>query len=138
MQDFYDYGYIFQDFEIQFPIISRLTVTWRYFMDEVIIVDLDDGTSIFYDFANKSYRTIRGETDVTKMSEEKWKQEFGRRLARKMELKNMTQRRLSELTGVSHIMIGRYLNGTSIPSLFMATKIATILGCSVSDLSRME
>ena len=46
---------------------------------------------------------------------------------------NLTQEQLAESVDKSPVMISRYINGDSIPSVIVARKIAKALGCSLDD-----
>lgn len=56
------------------------------------------------------------------------------RLSKILEEKNMTQRKLSELVGVSEVTISRYLNGNRIPKTDIISDIANALNVSVDYL----
>lgn len=56
--------------------------------------------------------------------------DISKRLSLLLEEKNMTQRKLAEVIGVSEVTISRYLNGTRNPKIEIINDIATALGVS--------
>lgn len=48
--------------------------------------------------------------------------------------KGMTQKALSEVSGIPREQINRYERGNVVPTLTSAVKLAEALGCSVDDL----
>ena len=60
------------------------------------------------------------------------------RLSMMLEEKNMTQRKLSELIGVSEVTISRYLNGSRNPKADIIIDIANALDVSVDYLLGRE
>lgn len=60
------------------------------------------------------------------------------RLSMMLEEKNMTQRKLSELIGVSEVTISRYLNGSRSPKADIIIDIANALDVSVDYLLGRE
>ena len=65
--------------------------------------------------------------------EELYKKEFSSNLQRVLNDKNVSQRKLSEDTGISEVSISRYLNGKRIPSFYTIEKIALALKCSTDE-----
>lgn len=58
-----------------------------------------------------------------------------RRLRCVMEAKLMTQKQLSEKTGIALVTISKYINGHVRPTHYNMMKIAEALGCSIETLS---
>lgn len=48
--------------------------------------------------------------------------------------RNLTQRQLAELVGITYQSLQRYENGSVIPSAVMAIRIAKVLNVTVEDL----
>ena len=48
--------------------------------------------------------------------------------------RNLTQRQLAELVGITYQSLQRYENGRVIPSAVMAIRIAKVLNVTVEDL----
>jgi putative transcriptional regulator len=60
------------------------------------------------------------------------------RVRAEREFQNITQEKLSEMTGVTRQTINAIEHGKNIPSLFVAMKIAKVLGKKVDDLFFLE
>ncbi len=50
----------------------------------------------------------------------------------------MSKKEVAKRLGVSHIVLSRWINGHSMPSLINAMKLASILDCKVDDLYKLE
>lgn len=122
---------VYREFEMQFPFIVERVVSWIETDYSEIVAKLDNGEYVLYDIVNKSLRTL---PDEDSMNEEKYVQEFGRRIRRIMFINNVTQEELSERTGLSRGCLNRYINGKVMPSLRKAHIIAKGLRCTVNDL----
>ena len=97
-----------------------------------LIIRMNNGDKFLYDDLDRSIRQLP--KDSLNMTEEECKREFGMRLYKVMERKGVTQKELSELTGIPYPMINRYLRGVNEPSFYKVDKIAKALGCSIDDL----
>lgn len=97
-----------------------------------LIVTLDDGRSLLYDELSDSTRYLN--MDPNTKTEENMLFEFQFKLHRRMIMSGYDRIRLAEETGISVSMIGKYLNGSSIPSIINAMKIARALDCTANDL----
>lgn len=63
---------------------------------------------------------------------------FPSRLVRLRAEARMTQKQLSEASGISVPQIGRYEMGTSAPRMTALVKLASALGCDVTELANAE
>lgn len=69
------------------------------------------------------------------MTEQKWREEFGKRLLRlKYQAGKMSGRKLAEVSGISDDAISRYINGTRTPSAYNLVRLAKALNCSLDEL----
>ena len=68
------------------------------------------------------------------MTEEQWRQEFAKKLRYKMNSQSVSQKELSDLSGVSETSISRYLAGTQEPKVYALTQIARALKASIFEL----
>jgi len=50
----------------------------------------------------------------------------------------ISQEELSERTGISQVMISKYLNAKATPSFYRIEQIARVLKCSVSELGNIR
>lgn len=60
---------------------------------------------------------------------------FGHRLKILMVDRGMTATELAERSGITRQMVSNYVNGSAIPGLSTACKLASALGVSVDDLA---
>ncbi len=68
------------------------------------------------------------------MTEEQWNAEFAKKLNYKINAMSISQKELSELSGVSETSISRYLSGTQTPKTYALTQIASALNASIYEL----
>jgi DNA-binding Xre family transcriptional regulator len=123
--------YRLHNFKLAFPHIFNKMIGYREVNDFDLLVTLEGGKKILYDDFDKTFRALP--KDVSDMSEEECKSEFAYRLRTHMKRKLVSQRDLSDMTGISQSTLSRYLVGISIPSFYKADKIAKALGCSVDE-----
>lgn len=68
------------------------------------------------------------------MSEVELIREFGENLKYELDDAWMTQKELSEETGISEATISKYINGSVMPTFKNVLNIAYALNCSIYDL----
>lgn len=122
---------VYENAVLYFPLTMEKAIEWRINDAYSIVITLDDGGTYIYDDVGHSMRRLPSKDEMT---EELYKKEFGRRLRRVMFLKSITQDELSDMTGITRVMINRYVNGKSIPSLYTVDRLAEALNCSVDEL----
>lgn len=127
---------IFEDFKIVYPHYVSDVVKYEWFDNMELMIELNDGTKFLYDYMDKSIIFLRSRNRDQKIErdEDQWRMEFARRLRKKMQHRCMSQTTLSKLTKLSMSSISNYLNGKSLPSIYVTQKIADSLDCQVSDL----
>lgn len=59
---------------------------------------------------------------------------MGEKLKKKLEEMNVKQVDIARMLGVSEVMVSRYVNGLSDPTLKSAKAIAEYLGCKIDDI----
>lgn len=123
---------LLRNFEMLDPTLYSKMVCYEMPDKFSLIVSLDDGRELLYDELSNSTRYLN--TDRVSISEDDLVFEFQFKLHRRMIMLGYDRVRLSEETGISVSMIGRYLNGTSTPSIINVMKIANILQCTVNEL----
>lgn len=128
------YEKILEEFRIAHSYFAAKMVDWYPSGRMEITIMLMDGTKLTYDYLNQMIRFLNNFEDNESVSEEEWMREFSFRLAKKMRQNRITQEELSETTGLSKPTISKYVNGRSIPNVYVARKIALALECSVSEL----
>ena len=130
-----DYQFIFDEFELQYPIIAEKTNGWYSSGQYEITIKLLDGRIFLYDFIDKTIRelnTFDGEEQYS--SEKDWVKEFSKRFNRRVRLSGLTQKEISELTDISVQTLSRYSTGKGIPSAMNLSRLARALKCSPSEL----
>lgn len=93
-----------------------------------------DGSRILYDCITHYMRYIRHSHEDALNDEDLYKKTFARRLRRIMDAQGVNSVKLSNKSGVSKLMISRYLNARAVPSAYNIARIANALGCSSSSL----
>lgn len=123
---------LIKNFKLWFP--STAKKADKYEVDgDLLIAELNDGTTVCYDDMFNSISTIKNNNNDW-LSDLQIRKEFGRRVYRKMLRQGLSQKDLSELSGLSEVILSRYLNGKSSPTLQTIYKIAKALNCSADDL----
>lgn len=126
-------NYMFEDFARYDPESAKKAVKWYEFERLEIMIELNDGSKILYDFSDKVIRYL-GRGDREDLDEEHWRMEFAKRLYKRMLYRGINQQALSEKSGISMHTISKYMNGYSTPSFYNADRLAKALGCTVLDL----
>lgn len=130
-------NYLYEEFELYFPNIAEKTVAFEEDYESFeVTVKLRNGDHLIFDNLEKSIRRVPNFSMT--MNEDVYKKEFGRRLIRIVRRKGLTQKELSDLTGISERTLARYTCGKSIPSLLHVDKIARALNCSVDEFRFFE
>ena len=81
-----------------------------------------DNECLIYDEVEKTIRNKRNEN-----------MDFAIRLRRIMRHQGIGQGELSDRTGLSKVILSRYMNGRAIPTFNNAEKLADALNCSLDD-----
>ena len=122
-----------RDFRLYFPTIEAKTIEYRYIEPYFeLIAKLDDGTTVVFDCLDKTIRNLPKDSNA--MTEEECRRELGLKLRKIMIFKGLSQKDLSEATGITECMIRNYIRGKATPSFYFIDKIAKALGCSTDDL----
>lgn len=119
--------------------VKNLNMHYPWILDEAASVEVYDnfdllittrsGERYLYDDFDKTIQHLKEDRD-----EVDWKLQFGIRLRKLMRRRGIIQSELSEMIGVSVTSLSSYMNGRSVPSIYVAEKMAEALGCSVNDL----
>ena len=99
-----------------------------------LTIKLKDGTKLIYDYLSKTVRCIGRFKNEDELTEEDYRLEFAIKLRRKTKMMGLTQDALASESGISPRMISKYFNGTSLPSVYVAKKLAKTLKCSISEI----
>ena len=127
----------YEEFEVNFPHLVNKVIGWCPNSRYELIIDLEDGDEVIYDFMSKSIRRYKGRFNDTDEygEEDKWLLEFSRRLKNQMARQGIPRWELSRMTGISEVMISKYTNAKAAPSSFKTKLIARALSCSSSYLT---
>lgn len=128
---------IYNEFEVLFPSYAKDVVDWYPSGRMEIVIRLESGDKYIYDHTTKSLYST-GQTTITDVTEDEWKEDFAKLLSKAMRVKNMSQCELSELSGISQVTISNYVNGKRSPSVYIIAKLASALQCSVYELIGYE
>ena len=123
---------IYEDLKYYFPFVAEDAVKYHEVDMYTMIIDLIDGSSILYDNLEKTIRVLPN--DSSEMSEEECRREFSHRLKRIMFVKRINQNELAKKTGISNVLLSRYMTGKTTPSFYNVDRICKALSCSVDDL----
>jgi DNA-binding Xre family transcriptional regulator len=123
---------LIKNFKLWFPSTAKKAIEYEVDGDLLIAI-LNDGTTVCYDDMFNTICTIKNNSDEC-LTDLQIRREFGRRVYRKMLRRNMSQRDLSEMSGLSEVMLSRYLTGKAAPGLQAIYKIAKALNCSTDEL----
>ena len=98
-----------------------------------LIVTFTNGTRlIFCEPENIAYKISSNNTEK---SEYDIRLDFSTALRRILYRRDITQKELSELTGISQTTISKYLNRKATPSLYIIDRLTRALGCSINDFN---
>ena len=122
---------LFENFKLYFPSMFHNTEKFKEVGETEAIVYMKDGSRIVYDDLGKTFRNLPSSSE--RMTEDECRNEFGIRLRHLMYWRGITQTELAERTGISRVVLNRYIMGKSSPSFYAVDKIAKALGCSVDE-----
>ena len=123
---------MYEEFEVYYPRLAELAIEYFDKPPEELIVRLSDGRLISYYSPEKTVRTLS--IDPNDTNDDQFKREFAKRLRRLMFYKGISQMKLSEMTGISSVVLSRYMSAITCPSFYAVDKIARALKCSTDDL----
>lgn len=130
------WGPVWNMFCDDYPELAEEVVDWYPSAQMEITVKVESGMKYSYDFmTRRSKQTYVEDEDIRNISDKEWRQRFATNLCRKMTNIAMTQDRLSELTGISQVMISKYTNGKAAPTGININKMARAMKCSIAELT---
>lgn len=127
---------LFEAFEVYFPTLASMTVSYYVSGRYEITARLNDGTTCVYDDVEHSIRQIQKMREV--MTEEEWRRNFSRKLYKAMRDAGMSNTYMAEKTGISQITISKYIHAKATPTAYNLKKIADVLGRSVTSLTYFD
>lgn len=122
--------YLIGQFKLYNPELAD-RVVMNYFVSRFRLkCELDDGSTVIFNSRTCILRTYSNSDDT----EENWRKRFRHCLFDTLDEKHITQKELSDRTGISEVMLSRYMNGYATPSAYNLKKIADALDCDIDDL----
>lgn len=128
------YQNVFDEFKTLEPRMIQDVADWYPSGQMEITIKLNDGSRIIYDYVEKTWQSIPDYAYESWITEKEWRDEFSRKLIRRMKSNGMTQADLAELTGLTQPQINNYVRGYSTPKGYTVLRLARALRCSVSEL----
>ena len=119
------WGPIFEEFVTNYPDLGEQIVDWYPSGQMEITVKLTNDKKYTYD-PEHHYDT----------TEDEWRENFSRNLSRKLYNSGMSQDLLAIETSISPTTINKYIKGRATPSAYNLCKIAEVLKCSPTELTR--
>lgn len=133
------WDFIIDKFRETYPRIYEQMVDWYPSGQLEITIRTEDGTKYAFHEIGARLRVVRSLIEpLGEIDDEVWKQNFARKLIRRMHNFQVSQEWLSEKTGISQRMISQYANGRSAPSGPNIERIARALACSTSELTSID
>lgn len=133
------FGALIRDFEDHYPSLVEQMVDWYPSGRMEITILIDDGRRLTYNGSMHTLRVIHDPHDDSEyIDDEKWRKEFSAQFRRKLSTTNLTQEDISELTGISKVMLSKYRQGKATPSGTNLCKLARALECTVSELAEFK
>lgn len=123
-------------FELMFPTYYKDIVNYKYIGDWETVFTLSDNSKVIFDEFHETIKIIKPRTkNNLDLSEQEWREEFSRKLKRKMEFRGITQKEFAADIGISVHTMCNYTTGKSTPSAHVVAKMASIFRCSISELT---
>ena len=135
MRTYERYQEYYEDFLQRTRFKDSEVYDWKTGVVNELIVYMNNGDIISYNCMGHACTYMVDASNGDEISELDYDDIFIRRLRGAMEARLMTQRRLSDETGIALVTINKYLNGHLYPSHANAMKIADALDCNINDLS---
>ena len=123
---------LMRNFKLQFPNVAAATMSYENYNSTELIAYLEDGSVILYDDLNGTIRNLP--RDSNDMSESEFLFDFSIRLRKMIDVRGIPQNELAQQAGISPLTLSRYVNGRSVPNLYIADRIAKALDCSLDEL----
>ena len=117
-----------------YPGLLKKVDEWYPSMNRRILVKLNDGRRLLYDYKTNSYDILSTDKRYEDFEKDILKHEFGRVLDEKLFECDMSNAELGRRVGVTATAVGDYLKGKAVPTVYTLVKIANALGCSVAEL----
>ena len=121
-----------ENLRLYFPYIAEHMAEYDHdICNYEITVYLDDGKVVVYDDIDHTIRELPNKR--RELTEDAFRNGFGRKLNKLMYRKGFTQEDLAECTGINRVIISGYITGKHTPSFYNVCKIAKALECSTEE-----
>lgn len=129
---------MFEYYASVYPQYAARTIHWFPSGQMEITVRLDNGTFWIFDMIGPTLKPL-GDRDLNPdaeedISEEEYRIRLSRNLRIKMHHTAVSQDVLARRSGISTVMINRYMNAKATPSMYNLERIARALQCSPTEL----
>ena len=129
---------MFEYYASVYPLYAERTINWFPSGQMEITVRLDDRTFWVFDMIGPTIKPL-GNKDLNPeaeddISEEEYRIRLSRNLRIKMHHTAVSQDVLARRSGISAVMINRYMNAKATPSMYNLERIARALQCSPTEL----
>lgn len=121
-----------ETFKSYYPKLASKIKKHREVLGHEVEIWLDDGRAFIFDKYESTLRSIPSYSKY--ITEEECRIEFSYRLRKILKMKGISQRELSDLTGISYTVISYYMTGKHTPSLYVIDRIAKALNISADEL----
>lgn len=128
------YENYFKNYLLYYPFQREHVVDWWPSGNYEINMRLDNGKVIFYNYLTGYSGPVERFDDISDIRLDEWKIRFAKRFKRALDEYNLTQKMLSERTGITEANLSLYSNGRAIPSAMTLSKLAKAIGCSADEL----
>ena len=129
---------MFEYYASVYPQYAERTINWFPSGQMEITVRLDDRTFWVFDMIGPTIKPL-GNRDLNPeaendISEEEYRIRLSKNLRIKMHHTAVSQDVLARRSGISTVMINRYVNAKATPSMYNLERIARALQCSPTEL----
>lgn len=130
---------ILSEFEFEYPELAKKVIDSYPSGQMELTVKLDDGNKLAYDYLMKTVRTIYNPKDESDyMPEDIYRKSFAAKLYNKMRVNGISQEELADMVGVSRVSMSSYMNGRSMPNIYILNKLAKALKCTITELGEVR
>ena len=120
-----------QQFKTYYPNLYNKAVDWWASGRMSVAIRLTNGDIYDYDPLDNSLRRISD--DEHRCDENEFRKTFGSNLQKMLPYSGLTKGELAEKVGITNTMLSRYIRGNATPSMFIASKIADVLNCTLDE-----
>lgn len=103
----------------------------------LVLAALDDGTKVEFCSLDNTLRDVTRTYDTDfndNMDDEEYRKEFSIRLKTLLHDRGIKQEDLADTIGVSRQIMSRYINGKSMPKVYIIRRMSRVLDCDIRDL----